>query len=33
MSDIEPSYPVILIKSQSILQQNLPKLRYFVGKA
>jgi len=30
MSDIEPSYPVILIKSQSILQQNLPKLHHFV---
>ena len=33
MSDIEPSYPVILIKNMSILRQNLPKLHYFVRQA
>jgi len=30
MSDIEPSYPVILIKSQSILQRGAAKLHHFV---
>ena len=28
-----PSCLVILIKNMSILQQGLPKLRYFVGQA
>ena len=33
MSDIEPCYPVILINGQSIFQQNLAKLHYFVRQA
>ena len=28
-----PSYLAILIRNMSILQQNLPKLRYFVRQA
>ena len=32
MSDIEPSYPVILIKSQSILQRGAAKLHFLCTK-